>query len=418
MRVLIVNTAERRGGAAIAASRLSDALQQAGMEVTMLVRDRDSDSSRVNTVSQGWRAWCKFLWERWVIMLHNRLSRKNLFKVSIANTGFDITRHPEFCRADVVHLHWINQGMLSLGDIEKILDSGKRIVWTLHDMWPCTGICHMPYDCKAYLQHCHDCPWLAYPAPHDLSDRVFRRKKKIYDAALPHFSIVTVSSWLAQRVSESALLGNKPIDVIPNTISPKRFELLERGESRRRIGLQDEPYVLLFGAARIDDPIKGFHFLVEAVECLLRRGRYQRNELHLLLFGNVRNQTMVEQLPIVHTAFGAVSDPHLISTLYSAANVVLSTSFYETFGQTVAEAQICGCLPLAFDGSGQTDIITHKQNGYLARYLDVESLADGLEWCFARSINIDRRKLRADVLRRFAPEVVAQRYLDVYSRPQ
>ena len=247
---------------------------------------------------------------------------------------------------------------------------------------------------------------------------MFRRKKKIYDAALPHFSIVTVSSWLAQRVSESALLRNKPIDVIPNTISPKRFELLERGESRRRIGLQDEQYVLLFGAARIDAPIKGFHFLVEAVECLLRRGRYQRNELHLLLFGNVRNQTMVEQLPIAHTAFGAVSDPHLISTLYSAANVVLSTSFYETFGQTVAEAQICGCLPLAFDGSGQTDIITHKQNGYLARYLDVESLADGLEWCFARSINIDRRKLRADVLRRFAPEVVAQRYLDVYSRPQ
>ena len=48
----------------------------------------------------------------------------------------------EFKEADVIHLHWVNQGLLSLNDIKKMTQSGKPMVWTMHDMWACTGICH------------------------------------------------------------------------------------------------------------------------------------------------------------------------------------------------------------------------------------------------------------------------------------
>ena len=44
MRVLIVNTAERTGGAAIAANRLLQALNRNGVEARMLVRDRKTDA--------------------------------------------------------------------------------------------------------------------------------------------------------------------------------------------------------------------------------------------------------------------------------------------------------------------------------------------------------------------------------------
>ena len=62
------------------------------------------------------------MWERIVIWSANRFRRYHLFDVDIANTGTDITSLPEFRQADVIHLHWINQGMLSLNDIRKILD--------------------------------------------------------------------------------------------------------------------------------------------------------------------------------------------------------------------------------------------------------------------------------------------------------
>lgn len=418
MEVLIVNTAEQKGGAAIAASRLAHALNGLGVGVTMLVRDRQTDSPMIATVPQGWNARFKFLWERLVIWTNNRFSRRNLFKVSIANTGFDITRRPEFERADVIHLHWINQGMLSLRDIRKILASGKRVVWTLHDMWPATGICHHAYDCDAFRLSCHHCPFLQNPGRNDLSARIFRRKQRAYGHIQPNLSVVAVSSWLAGRVSESALLGEKPIDVIPNALSLEKFQMFDRIESRKLLGLESKRFILLFGAARIDDPIKGFGLLRQAIECLLERGEYAPNELHLVLFGEIRNPRLLDDFPITTTPLGFIAETATISRLYSAANVTVSTSHYETFGQTMIEAQACGCLPLAFDGSGQADIIHHKENGYLARRLDVENLADGLEWCLSEGQCIDRRSLRSEVIERYDETIIAQEYMDVYTRQQ
>ena len=147
MRVLIINTSERIGGAAIAASRLMESLKNNGIKAKMLVRDKQTDQISVVRLKSNWLQVWKFMWERIVIWSANRFRRYHLFDVDIANTGTDITSLPEFRQADVIHLHWINQGMLSLNDIRKILTSGKPVVWTMHDMWPCTGICHYAREC-------------------------------------------------------------------------------------------------------------------------------------------------------------------------------------------------------------------------------------------------------------------------------
>ena len=143
MRVLIINTSERIGGAAIAAGRLMESLKNNGIKAKMLVRDKQTDQISVVGLKRSWLQVWKFMWERIVIWSANRFQRYHLFDVDIANTGTDITSLPEFRQADVIHLHWINQGMLSLKNIRKILTSGKPVVWTMHDMWPCTGICIM-----------------------------------------------------------------------------------------------------------------------------------------------------------------------------------------------------------------------------------------------------------------------------------
>lgn len=121
MRVLIINTAERIGGAAIAANRLMEALKNNGIKAKMLVRDKQTDQVTVVALKKSWRKIWQFTWERVVIWAANGFKRHNLFAVDIANTGTDITSLPEFRQADVIHLHWINQGMLSLKDIQRIL---------------------------------------------------------------------------------------------------------------------------------------------------------------------------------------------------------------------------------------------------------------------------------------------------------
>ena len=217
MRVLIINTSERIGGAAIAANRLMEALKNNGIKAKMLVRDKQTDQiSVVELKKSWWRIW-QFIWERIVIWKANRFKKHNLFAVDIANTGTNISQLPEFTQADVIHLHWINQGMLSLTDIRRIIQSGKPIVWTMHDMWSFTGICHYAGDCTKYTNHCHDCPLLYKGGKKDLSYQVFEKKKKLFEGA--KITFVACSRWLESLAKKSELIKDQTITNIPNAIN-------------------------------------------------------------------------------------------------------------------------------------------------------------------------------------------------------
>ena len=135
MRVLIVNTSEKTGGAAVAANRLMDALNNNGVKAKMLVCDKETEDITVVSLPRSLRLQWNFLWERWCVFWHLHFSRQRLWEVDMATSGTDITRLREFQEADVIHLSWINQGMLSLKNIRKIIRSGKPVVWTMHDLW-------------------------------------------------------------------------------------------------------------------------------------------------------------------------------------------------------------------------------------------------------------------------------------------
>lgn len=415
MKVLIINTSERSGGAAIAANRLMYALQNNGIQAKMLVCDKQTNDKNVICLENKLLKKWKFVWERIVIWINNILSKKNLFKVSIANTGFDITHMAIFHEADIIHLHWINQGMLSLRNIKHILQSGKPIVWTMHDMWECTGICHYAFTCQNFKSTCQNCPFLRFPHNKDLAYRVFNKKNEIFQPA--KLQIVTVSQWLANQVKESTLLGNKPISIIPNTLPLSKFKLLDSKESRQILGLPEHAKILLFGAARIDDPIKGFHLLLNAIQHLITQGIYRKDELYLVTFGTYKYpKESIPHIPISYTNMGWVKDSDILSQLYSSANIVISSSLYETFGQTLIEAQACGCIPISFGNSGQSDIIRHKQNGYLAKYLSIESLAHGIQWGLKESISIDRERLREEVINKYSSIIIAEQYEKIYKK--
>ena len=411
MKVLIVNTSERTGGAAVAASRLTEALINNGVKAKMLVGQKQTAALYVAPIDQRLSYRFAFVWERAVIWLRNRLSKKNLFKVSIANVGVDITKTHEFKEADIIHLHWINQGLLSLKGLEKILRSGKPVVWTMHDMWEATAICHHAYDCHHYEEACGECPFLQNPSHRDLSQRIFRKKQHMLELA-DNLTFVAVSQWLANCSRRSALIGRFPIEVIPNVISPSRFTIIDRNDARSALGVT-EPIVLSFGAARLDDPIKGFSYLAEALRELTTTGRLKSDAVRLLLFGNVRDAGIFDQLTVPYTHLGYVEDEDRMSLIYSASNATVSSSLYETFGQTLIEAMACGSVPVSFDGSGQADIIMHQKNGYLAKPRSAESLAEGIMW--AIECQLTPLELRRSVTRRYSESIVANRYVELYN---
>ena len=64
-----------------------------------------------------------------------------------------------------------------------------------------------------------------------------------------------------------------------------------------------------------------------------------------------------------------MSEPALLRELYAHSTVLMSTARYETLPTTLIEGQAAGCTPVAFDSSGQCDIISNAEEGILVPLL-------------------------------------------------
>lgn len=407
MKVLILSTYEHTGGAAIAAVRLLQALQRNGIEAKMLCR---RNLSWWKGKPQSWTS----IIERAVIWAANGFSKRNLWATDIALFGQDITRTKEYHEADVIHLHWVNQGFISLKTIDKILHSGKKVVLTMHDMWYCTSICHYAYGCAEYSSGCHDCKMLLKPGPNDLSARIFEKKCSVFSGQ--NYRITAVSNWLADKARESKFLNKEAISVIPNFIDLNAIAIHDRKECRKKLGIAEDALVITFCAARIDIPIKGFDILTEALHVFMRKYHEPRQNLQLLLIGGIKDPNTLDSIPVPYRHFGMLNDRDVINHIYSASNTVVSTSHFETFGQTLIEAQACGSMPVSFGNSGQRDVIKHKENGYLVEEQTAEAFAEGIHWALTEGQKKDRMLLRKSVEEHFSEKAVTRQFIDLYNR--
>ncbi len=402
MNILLINRSDHLGGAAIASLRLMRALNDQGTRARMLVIDSDGNDPLVKTVGSRWANRYHFLAERLGIFMRNGMQRSTLFKIDTASHGLDLSRHPWVKAADVIILNWVNQGMMSMKSLERLVATGKRVIWTMHDMWNCTGVCHHAYECRAYETACRSCP-LTGKTGKDISSRTQAAKARLY-AAAPGLHFVAVSNWLAQCCRCSSLMAGKPVTVIGNPFPTSDFNCTYQAGD---LGLAPDTCVIAMGAARLDDPVKGFDLLISAMRHIAEHKPQLAAKLHLLLYGNLRDPGLLDNIPVAHTHLGYVND---VRPVYRQAHIVLSTSRYESFGYTLLEGMACGCVPVTTGSGGQVDIVKHLVNGYVATQ-DAESIADGIEW--AASCRFPREKLHEWVAVHFDSAIIAQQYLSL-----
>lgn len=413
MRVLIVNTSEQTGGAAVAANRLMKALNNNGVKTLMVVRDKDTDDPNVVSLKNNLFTRWRFLWERWCIFLHLRFNRRHLFDLDIANTGHDITRLPAFRKADVIHLHWVNQGFLSLSDLRKILESGKPVVWTMHDMWPATGICHLTLDCQNYRKSCRNCAYLpAHGSASDLSAKVWRRKRDLLKQYNVFF--VACSRWLEGEAKRSGLLSGQKVTSIPNPIDMHLFAPGDKHEARQQFGLPQDKRLILFVAQRTTNPNKGMNYLAEACKILSEDDSFNRQDIGLVVLGG-HSEELKELFPYPVYSLGYISQAQTIAQVYRSADVFVLPSLSENLPNTIMEAMSCGVPCVGFRIGGIPEEIDHGKNGYVAAYKDASDLARGIRWVL-READTEALSHSAiqKVSRQYSQSSVARRYQEVY----
>ena len=406
MKVLIVNTSERTGGAAVAANRLMMALNNNGVKAKMLVRDKETDTLTVVGLPKSPMLRWHFLWERLVIFCRLHFQRKHLFELDIANSGSDITRLREFQEADLIHLHWINQGLLSLGSIRKILRSGKPVVWTMHDIWPATAICHVTLGCRSFTNHCRHCKYLpGGGSNNDLAACIWKKKQQM--VADENIYYVACSRWLESEAKASALLRGQKITSIPNPIDTHIYKIGNKQEARQRLGLPLDKKLILFVSQRVTNRNKGMDYLIEACRLLT-------SPCEVVILGG-HAEEVVEQLPLKAHPLGYVNDEQRIVDVYRAVDVFVLPSLSENLPNTIMEAMACGVPCIGFKVGGIPEEIDHQKNGYVAEYRNAEDLARGINWVLTEAdYEALSRNAVHKVAQNYSQQSVAMKYLDVY----
>lgn len=413
MNILQINTFDVRGGAARVAFELHKALRRMGHNSMMLVGTKMSDDPDV--VNMYFEKQ-KYLRTAYKIM---HLFTKRMELISGLQYFF-VLPDKYFLKtdlikdADIIHVHNTHGGYLSQWAIRNLSEK-KPVIWTLHDMWAITGHCAHSLECEKWKTGCGKCPYLrAYPPVYvDTTHFLWNVKKRAYEKS--KLVITVPSKWLMDKLPES-ILSHIPVYLINNAVDTDTFMSKDKHKTRAKLGLPRDRYILTFIAdAGARNPWKGFDYLLKSLS-LIKKDYI--SQLFFVMIGEKRDSIMKET-GIDGISVGKVSQPELMAEYYSASDIYLLPSIAENSPLVVLEAMSCGTPVVAFDVGGVSEIIQHKETGYIAKYKDAGDFARGVEWFM--SLDNDKyceisHRCVAVIKERYTLQQQVQKYLSLYEK--
>lgn len=416
INVTHISTFHLSGGAAVAASRLNGALQANGVHSRLLVARLTEKNVNVYGLDAGLkgksRFWGRFIMERLFFLPYEQSSDVR-FAFSPAISGINITKNRLILEADIIHLHWVNFGLLSIDSIGDLLKLGKPVVWTLHDMWPFTGGCHHSGDCDHYINTCGHCKFLKRPGKSDLSYRRLERKKSLWSSS-SSLTAVACSKWLEEKAGNSSLMTRFNVTNIPNPINTDIYKPSDKVKSRIKLNLSPDKDYILFAAVKVSARGKGFAYLKEALKLLVESNRFIKERTELLIIGSSKKDE-IDDIPLTAHPLGYVSSEESLVDIYNAASVYVTPSLEENLPNTIMESLSCGTPVVGFRIGGIPEMISHLENGYVSDYKSPESLANGIQWVLEQNSDTRLSKAaRVKVLKEYEQTVVAKKYIRLY----
>jgi glycosyltransferase involved in cell wall biosynthesis len=401
------------GGAAIAMLRLVASLRANGLETAIVSLHRpdgrDPHISRSHPRHGDAAAAAKRVRR---IIKHGRSSLTNtLFTADWP--AWDVSLHPEIRAADVVNLHWV-AGFLNGGSVRRIVESGKPVVWTLHDQRAFTGGCHYTGGCDGFTRDCDACPQLQ-PALRETAQRTLRRSRSAV-AGLP-ITFVTPSEWLSRELQRGSLYDpdHHDVRVIPYDIDTGIFApVADKRVVRRKLGLPIEGLAIALGSVSLGEERKGARQAKAALERMvasLRDAGYAGDPPFVVTYG----QGTLAPDGVASHDLGS-HDESGVRDILNACDVYLTMTREDNLPNTVMEALACGIPVVGTRVGGVPDMVEHGAQGWLVDRDDSLAAGETLASLVQRpgALTAMGRAAREKCLHLYAPGTQGRRYGELF----
>lgn len=390
-KVLMITHGEK-WGAGRAASRLFDCFNKNDVPVTLLTAKKDRQNSNKTSLN-FYRSILLYIYSRVDYGMCKILEPKNDNWKTMALLGVLTARSLNKNKFDILNLHWVGHGLISLRQLNKIK---KPIVWTVNDEWLLNPISHYPYvqtDKNGILR------WIRFNTERN------RAKLKNTFIMRDNVYIVSVSKDIVDKFCRNYPKKSNKIYHIPNPVDTSIFFPDLNTKSNLPVFNSKSKVVLFLGGTK--DQRKGWDLLESSLE-------FCKSSFVLLVVGGISKKISSEYSQIEVIGIQNISDIGELRSLYSRSNLVVVPSRIEALPQTATEAMSCGTPVVGFDIGGLRDIITNGKNGILVPKFDIGHLSSAIDKILSRPKGDFTKSCVDFSSNTFSFKIVASKYKDIF----
>lgn len=306
-------------------------------------------------------------------------------------------------KPDVVHLHNLHSNYIHLPTLLKCLADEKiSVLLTLHDCWYYTGYCTKYGDCDQWRDECSHCPAVSKRYRRRIG-KIFERKRE-YFSQIEHLYCNGVSRWTTEDGRNTPMLNPKGCSCIYNWINTDIFRpYSNRVEVCLRYDIPVSKKIVM-GVAQGWSDEKG-------LQEFRKLSNHLSEEATVVLVGNHNGLQSDDNLKFV----GYTKNQLELAELYSAADVFVNPSSFETFGLVTAEAMACGTPVVAYRNTGTAELVT-EACGVLVENQNVDKLIGAVKYVLSRSKTDYSVECVENVIRKFEKHAQLDKYLSLYRR--
>jgi D-inositol-3-phosphate glycosyltransferase len=202
-----------------------------------------------------------------------------------------------------------------------------------------------------------------------------------------------IAATLAEKAQLEWLYGadSQKITIIPPGVDTSHFYPIPADEAKSYLGMPQNERMILF-VGRIE-PLKGVETIIRAMSLFKLSNVSRQHPVHLAIIGGDPNASaeemnaeMVRLQRLCHdlcmdrmVVFLGKRSQDTLPYYYSAAEVLVMPSHYESFGLVALEAMACGTPVIASQVGGLAFLVQDGMTGYSIPDQDPDALAEGLK---------------------------------------